>query len=277
MTSLKHVEFKFRGEHYALSFDPITFSDSYAVYSADIGGYSGSDAAVSTATRLPGHQFVLFTDSGVISRQENLKVVNVDWTGPDARLIAKYFKVNSTQLFRQSVTKSLWIDANVELLDDTIFSKIETSDLGLFMHDKRSDIFQEVSEVGKHGKETKAHLDASVRFLSRLTVSLGELNLYQGRIIARRLTSHVANFESLWWSYILSTTYRDQISLPVAVDASEVSVEAIASRHRKKWFAIHQQKKYQFNNLDGGASTRIRFLLSKLLFWLARIRSRIIK
>ena len=277
MNSIKRAQFQFRSEHYTVSYTESFRADCDTIYSADIGGYSGGNAIVSMATRFPGCRFVMFTDSSISSHLENLEIVHVDWTGPDARLIAKYFKVNSTQIFGQNMTNNLWIDANVELIDDKIMSEVKTCDLALFKHDKRSIVPQEIKEIAKHGKDTKVNLDASEQFLSGVTARLDELPLYQGRIIFRRMTAHVAHFESLWWSYILSTTYRDQISLPVALDVSGVSIQAIAPSYRDKRFQIHQHKKYEFRSLDGAISTRTRFFLSKSKFWLAKIRSLIIK
>lgn len=273
MNSIKRAQFQFRSEHYTVSYTESFRADCDTIYSADIGGYSGGNAIVSMATRFPGRRFVMFTDSSISSHLENLEIVHVDWSGLDARLVAKYFKVNSTQIFGDNQTTKLWVDANVELIDHEVLSELQTYDLRLFIHDKRNKITQEIDEVAAQGKDSKARLDATSRFLSRLAVSLDDLPLYQGRIIFRRMNSDVANFEKLWWSYILSTTYRDQISLPVAVDVSDISIQAIDPSDRDKWFIIHQHKKYEFRSLDGAMSLRIRSLLSKSKFWLVKMRS----
>lgn len=277
MDTRKTITFEFRQNQYELAFEKIALQSGPIIYSADIGGYSGNDAILSMAARYPGRQFIFFTDRPVTISSGNLKIVSVDWTGRDERLVAKYFKVNSATIFNQHHIVSLWVDSNVEMIDDTILNRFDSHGLQLLRHDKRTSISQELQEIVKHGKESKERAHQAAISLARQTHDIDRLPLYQGRIIFRRTEPQIIEFEKLWWAYILSTTYRDQISLPVAIEVSGVSANLIDAEERKKYFVIHPHKKYKFNTLEGGAETKLKFLLAKIRFKLAITLQRFFK
>lgn len=275
--SYKSAEFDFRGEHYGLVFEEAGTACSHAIYSSDIGGYSGNNAIVSMATRFPSLQFVFFTDSLIKTSLSNLTIVHVKWKGADERLIAKYFKVNSAKLFPKTLTQTLWVDSNVELFDHHIINKVSSTELSLFCHDKRNNITQEIKDIIKHGKDSEKYMKSTINFLANQAQDLDRLQLYQGRIIFRKRAHSVAHFEELWWQYILSTTYRDQISLPVAVDISGVNLIALDPVLRDDYFVVYAHKKYQFRTLGGGYGTRIRFFISRIRFRISNFRRRLFK
>ena len=277
MSPIKQVTFEFRGEPYKLSFEEADILSDHVTYSADIGEYSGNDAIVSMAGRFPSRQFVFFTDSPIRTPLKNLMTVYVNWSGPDERLIAKYFKVNSAEIFSNNVTRTLWVDSNVELIADDILNEFSSIDIQLFLHDKRSNISDEIREILKTGKESEKYIRKSIYTLAQSSPNLDQLPLYQGRILFRQRTRQVVEFEKSWWGHILSGTYRDQISLPVALEVSGAKIDALDAVTREDSFVIRPHNKYKFKTLDSGLATHLRFLISKLKFTMAILRRRILR
>ncbi len=263
-----NVSFDYRGKPQYLEFKQPAPSVSFVVYCADFGGYSGRDNIVKSALNCPDLQFVFFTEMEFFSGPSNLLVCPVVDKTTDKRLAAKYFKINSNYALGGQVESSLWIDSNMVLKKgfSVRYLGLKKADIALLKHNKRDKISDELSEVRKFGKDTDEALDYFIKNIKREEVNYDHLGLFQGRFLSRRKNEVISFFESLWWSYILEFSIRDQLTLPLAVSKSKVNLFDLDPRVSDDCYEIVHHLKYDFSAKKSSFSMFVRYLKGLLMY-----------
>jgi len=274
--ALINVSFDYRGESQHLKFEQPAPCTKFVVYSADFGGYSGSENIVKSALNCPDLQFIFFTDSVLFSCPSNLLVCPVEDKTSDKRLAAKYFKINSNYTLGGLVESSLWIDSNMVLkkgfsVDDL---GLEKADIALFKHDKRDKISAELNEVRKFAKDTDEALNYFINNIRKEEVNYDRLGLFQGRFLSRRKNEMVSFFEGIWWSYILGFSIRDQLTLPLAVNKSKVNLFNLKPNLSSDSYEVVHHLRYDFSAKKSSFRMFVRYLkglfMYKLSFFIKR-------
>lgn len=137
----------------------------------------------------------------------------------DPRMNAKAYKVLS-HLYLPDVRRSLWLDGNIHPLktENQLFDELcMHHDLALFEHPFRQSVADELDFLIEHkiiadGPDVQS-------FISRWG-PLEDLPLYEGGILLRRHYSAVEEFNAIWWSLICRYSFRDQITLPIAIEST---------------------------------------------------------
>lgn len=168
----------------------------------------------------------------------------------DPRLVAKVFKVLPHRVLNKKFSISLWIDANIQLkvpiLKYMEESNIDTHELAVFDHDKRSNIYTEGLYCCLFGKDRfRVILSQLFRyFLFHLRASF---SLFQGRIILRK-HNHPNVIRSMdnWWAEIERGSLRDQLSFPVVLDQMKSEVFVVPHRKLPRFFKINEHLVYEF-------------------------------
>lgn len=278
-TTKLHVSecFDFRGFNVQLSYLNPKFSSDFIIYTADIGNYSGFENIMISAKRNPNFEFVIFTDNLVESSQPNLKLIEVKHNKADPRVIAKYFKINSSRIFSRC-KKSLWIDSNMELAEYD-FDKFlgDSIDFAYFSHDKRSSVIEELNDIRRFSKEASTALQNFERDFITENDAVEKLGLAQGRFLCRRRNEDVAAFESIWWDLILRYSIRDQLTLPFAVSKSSLRTDLLNFMSAQNYFMVKPHLLYRFQTRDKGVSATIRHALGYFRYKLGLLRRRIIE
>lgn len=111
---------------------------------------------------------------------------------------------------------SLWIDGNIVLdmsIDEMIDKYLKDSDLALFEHYGRTNIYQEAKACKKLQLDDHEVIDKQISVYGDKVP-----NLYECPVILRRHTDETERFNNYWWSEICRHSRRDQLSCPFVVD-----------------------------------------------------------
>lgn len=178
-------------------------------------------------------RYVAFSDRPIESKA--WEVIRVDQELSDPCRDAKRYKVLA-DIFVQT-DASIWIDHSARLICDPVelFDQFE-EDL-LFVRHYRSCIFAEGRAIIRSKKDNPVQVKKTLdRFRSEgWPLANG---LFYGTCFARRHTEATFRFSRDWWAYIEQGSRRDQLSLPVALDRSGVSVRKWKRKRRPEFFKM---------------------------------------
>lgn len=136
--------------------------------------------------------------------------------GLDDSMLSRWFKLNPHLLF-PDYEYSLWIDGNIDIRGDEIYSIIE-SQMGTgvlysgIRHPERDDVYEEAMRILSNRRETPRRLRRTVRFLRKEGFP-EHWGLMENNVILRRHNApEVVAFDELWWSLMLRYSHRDQMT-----------------------------------------------------------------
>lgn len=155
-------------------------------------------------------------------------------TGVDPYMTAKRVKVLIAEYVKADAT--IWIDRHCRLLCDpaTVFDMFPQS-VAVVRHLRRC-VYREAKVVRESGKDAPEAIRRTVERLQSWQIPKN-FGLFFGGFLLRR---HPESDEmsQRWWQYIEHGSRRDQLTLPVALDRSGVSVRTYKRKRRPEFFAI---------------------------------------
>lgn len=213
------------------------------VYTAICGGYDRLKAQPQQTVEC---DWICFSDTPIapVGQWHVVPVAFAPGNTTSTRLRAKYFKIQSHQLFpggwldagSQSFGTNhydylIWIDASVQLVRadfvEMMIANIGTSGWAMFKHPWRNCIYDEALESAPmlkyQGQQIIEQADAYKR--AGFPANQG---LWCGGLIARKTDAHhLAAINELWWRENLRWSYQDQISLPIVLWRLGLSVDTV--------------------------------------------------
>jgi len=163
--------------------------------------------------------------------------VRVDRLGDCSTRDAKRFKVLPEEYIGDEFDAVIWVDRHCRLLCDPVeFFEEFSEDVAVVSH-YRGDIYSEAKACLLKKKDDEALIRRTVSTF-RLEGWPRKSGLFYGGFIAKRITEESKKFSRLWWQYIEAGSRRDQLSLPVALDRSGVSVRKFKRRKMAELFKI---------------------------------------
>jgi len=109
----------------------------------------------------------------------------------------------------------IWIDGNVRLAippEEAVRQWLH-SDMATFNHPDRNCLYVEASFCAKHNKDTATVLEAQVARYRKVKMP-ARWGLAETRIMIRRNTPAICEFNEAWWKEIEHGSLRDQVSFP---------------------------------------------------------------
>lgn len=249
------------------------------IYSCNTGGYSPTrhfEDAIKIC-ELHDYTFIIFTDKHITSIDKANQII-FSFDAPNPRYAAKIFKILPHEFFINSEI-SLWIDSNVEI-NQRVFKKLDhflksDNDIELFLHDKRKNIIDEASECKKMAKDNKLIIDGQISRYKNKYENLKEFGLYQGRILFRKNTNKIQKFSIFWMNEILFNSIRDQLSLPVAIKESNVSLSLNNHEDLHNFFKVLVHNKYDMYSNEKNFKNLFINIKTKLIFKLVKFKEKI--
>lgn len=116
------------------------------------------------------------------------------------------------------------------------------SDLFVFRHHDRDCIFDEISAVIRVHRDTARNTAKQAERYKRMGIA-PHSGLYLGGMLIRRGQNACREFNEAWWKEVSTGSYRDQISLPVALMESSVTFTAMPMMWWTHFFARHKHLK----------------------------------
>ena len=203
------------------------------VYSIIIGDYD----QISSFNKQEGFNYFLFTDTNCSN--------NTNWTIiPISKLIEKvnisgikitrYIKL-FPHLFFKDYELSIYFDGSLILngdLNELLLRILNpTFNLYLLQHPQRNKVFQELSAVVFHKKETKEAVDIIEKRYVKINFP-DNLGLTENCIIIRRHNKKdIIKLMEVWWNEIKNYSYRDQLSLNFAIWKLNLTIKIYLSKN----------------------------------------------
>jgi hypothetical protein len=218
------------------------------------------------------YSYYVFTDRII----EDLDISNqiiFSYKAPDPRYAAKVFKILPF-LFFDTAQFSLWVDANIFLLKDLHLLMNDfvllDDDFLLFEHNKRNSIIEESIECVKYGKDNSKIINSQISQYNEKYKNLGNLGLYQGRVLLRKHTKSVKKMSDSWWGEISNGSIRDQLSLPVTLTRVDIKLSRKKQIDFIKYFEVMNHNKYKMYGIGNSIGSNLISLKSKLVYYLNR-------
>jgi len=183
--------------------------------------------------RADGVRYVAFVDRPVV--HDVWETVRVDPTPGDSCRVAKRFKVLIAEHVGDA-SRSIWIDRHCRLICDPLAIWDEFGeDVGLVEHYRRC-VYSEAKACRRQRKDGALIIRRTTdRWRAEGVPENG--GLYYGGFVLRR-HGGADDFSRLWWDLICWGSRRDQLSLPVALHRSGVSVRTFRRSRRPDMFKI---------------------------------------
>ncbi len=177
------------------------------VYTANYGGKDALREPYIKSSWSKDLKFVCFTDQKF---ESDVWEFIIEKKHGDANRIAKWYKVNSHEVFPDEIT--LWMDSNIRLIGDPTDLVYGWEHLLLKRHPKRKDVYEEADFCIKAGIGIKEEIEAQVAVYKKNEYPT-KSGLYKGGVLFRKPTDAITTFNKAWWEQIKRYSSRDQLSL----------------------------------------------------------------
>lgn len=169
-------------------------------------------------------------DRGLKSKTWN--VIYVENDSLDDITLARKIKILGHEIISENYEISVWIDGAF-LIRNSIneflnnYCDLDNYDFAVPIHHERKNVYQEIVEVVKKGRESLNNARKIQKFLEKEDFKNSN-GLYETGILVRRHNKQIVKKAmKLWFSLILKYSRRDQISLPYSIGKSGLKVKPI--------------------------------------------------
>ena len=167
----------------------------------------------------------------------------------------RYIKTHPHEFFKNYET-SIWIDANIELLDNPkdIIDSI-SSNIAIPMHPNRKCIYKEAEACKKAKKDKPEIIDKQIEKYKKEKFP-ENFGLVQSNIVIRHHNSDDCIFlMNSWWEQIANESHRDQLSFNYVIWKTGLSFEyldkALCNSKYFYWRKEHGRKNINYSNFGG--------------------------
>lgn len=211
-----------------------------------------------------GFDYVCFTDNPDLLRHGSYgawQIRPLEFSALDDTRNSRWHKTHPHVLF-PDYEESVWLDANILLLDGFLFDEIRKKDGNLLIprHFARNCIYQEMEAVLLGHRDKKDAVERMRHFLleERFPAHYG---LSEANVIFRRHGEQsVVQIMEEWWGFIEEYSKRDQLSLSYVLWKHGVDVEQISipnMRFQKAHVRMLAHNAADARATNGGGGTRI--------------------
>lgn len=175
--------------------------------------------------------YVCFTDNKTLlklGKFGNWIIKPLSFDAFDNTKNARWHKTHPFELF-PDCEKTLWIDANVNILTSYIFELVENSDTDLLVpkHYCRNSVYDELDAVMALSKEKTENINKIKDFLLKNDMP-EDYGLNETNIIYSKPTKRVVNLMRDWWQMIEIFSKRDQLSFSYVLWKNSISINDIS-------------------------------------------------
>lgn len=216
------------------------------VYSAVFGDIDQSKRPVVDG------RFVMFTDNPHRVPGWDMRVLA---SPKDPRLAARRFKMQPHKMFPDEEV-TIWTDGSVRLKipqEQIVEEWLDGSDIGVFEHPARFCAYDEGKRCVQFNIGEKTGIQQQLLCYHRAGFP-ADIGLAETRVVVRRNTPAVREFNEAWWHEIQTQTTRDQLSFPYVAWKLGMKYRAIpmlvAWAHPS--FEFNPHKGVKWVRLEGG-------------------------
>lgn len=188
---------------------------------------AGHHAKLSVRPTVSDTDFICYSDVPLDRADWEVRPIEAS-TGLSPRMRAKYHKLFPPTGYAWSV----WLDGAYVLREDAVTMVDDlvarsASGIGLHRHHDRACVFDEAEHSRSLVKcaEVRATIAAQADHYGR-EGHPHSWGLWAGGLLCRDASPRVANVMRRWWRELIRWTWRDQLSLPIALRAADFQPDA---------------------------------------------------
>ena len=190
----------------------------YVIYSALVGDY---DNILQPSVIDDRFDFVLFSNDIPEPRAGVWQIRPIEYHNDDSTRICRYVKTHPETML-SDYPVSVWMDSNVQILDDFIYNRIIELDtkevlLSSMWHPTRRCIYDEAFAVVNMMVEHEGVVIDWCHYLRKRKYPKDN-GLYETNVLYRKHSERIVReIDTLWWDSINSYSRRDQLSLNYSI------------------------------------------------------------
>jgi Protein of unknown function (DUF616) len=200
--------------------------------------YGGMDAPKEIPAQTIPCNYICVTDREV--RKDSYNPAGSRWSVLDARMKAKYFKLQAHKLFDYDVL--IWVDGNVEIKDSCFaegmvaaLGPAAAGDIALRRHPERGCIYEEAEFIVHGIRSGDQYLIARYAGLPiqeeadsyRKENHPENWGLWWCGLFARRVNTRINSFFDAWWDACLRWSAFDQNSFPYLARRFDIKIKSM--------------------------------------------------
>lgn len=185
------------------------------IYTCVVGNI---DQLVNPKQKVDGWDYICFSNDLVVnSKNSDWQIIPIPYTHSNKRRLSRYVKLLPHHVL-QKYEYSLWIDANIQIVDTDFFFRIDelikmNCEIALFPHYLRNCIYKEAEVCISLGKDSVLNI---MPFLNKLENEGYPQNngLFENGVMLRNHNNEkISRLNNEWWNIYLNYSERDQLSL----------------------------------------------------------------
>lgn len=180
-------------------------------------------------------EYFLFTNNCSLD-DSSWKITTIKITD-NLRLAARDIKINIHKYIDADYW--LWVDNNCLIKEDPrkLINYTSTTDIAVMPHPERNNIIEEAETILKWLPEQASGLQEQIN--SYYSEGYVPTDLFETKVLLRKNTAEVINFNEIWWEQLKKFSIRDQISFPYASWKTKMFINTFPgnnslSKHRHK-------------------------------------------
>lgn len=183
------------------------------VYTSLVGNY---DSLTNPEYIMPNWDYVCFSNDIKKSNENIWEIRPIPFKHADNTILSRYSKINP-HLVLPEYEYSLYIDANIEFLDNSIERRITeliNNDviISAIPHPFRNCIYQEAQICIELGLDPRRKIEKQIKFLKDEKYPENNGLFENGLILRRHNDPLISSMGKDWWDLLLRFSRRDQLS-----------------------------------------------------------------
>jgi Protein of unknown function (DUF616) len=207
------------------------YMNNKVIFTSVVGDY---DSIKEPRYRMPEWDYICFSNTLKQREGSIWKIEPIPFQHSDNSRLSRYAKINP-HLVLKKYEYSLWIDANIEFLDDFVERRINEliKDgilLSLIPHPFRNCIYQEAQICITDGLDSRIKIQKLINFLKDERYPENNGMFENGLIFRRHNDQMISSMNADWWSLYLRFSKRDQLSLGYVLWKNNISCERFVKK-----------------------------------------------
>lgn len=201
------------------------------VYTSLVGKY---DSLINPKYIMPNWDYICFSNDIKNMKESIWEIRPIPFSHRDNFILSRYPKINPHEVLKE-YDYSLWIDANIEIIDDFVERRLDKLIeqqffLSLIPHPFRDCIYKEAQSCIESGLDRRKIIEKQIDFLKKKKYP-ENIGLFENNVIFRRHNDQkISSLGKEWWDLYLEFSKRDQLSLGYLLWKNNIHCEPFISK-----------------------------------------------
>lgn len=201
-----------------------------AIYTSVVGKY---DSLTNPKYIIPNWDYICFSNNIKKKKGSIWEIRPIPFKHSNNTILSRYPKMNPHIVLKE-YEYSLWIDANIEILDDFVEQRLNELIgneiiLSLIPHPYRDCIYKEAKYCIDRDRDSRMIIEKQVAFLKKEKYPENNGLFENGLIFRYHTDPKITSMDKEWWKIYLRFSKRDQLSLCYLIWKNNIHCEPFTS------------------------------------------------